>query len=43
MILGKSEEVAALLGDEKGDSPNEGETYEEFYQRLLTRLSTSIG
>jgi hypothetical protein len=35
MILGKSEEVAALLGNEKGDSPNEGETYEEFYQRLL--------
>lgn len=35
MILGKSEEVAALLGDEKGDSPLEGETYEEFYQRLL--------
>lgn len=35
MILGKSEEVAALLGDEQGDSPNEGETYEEFYQRLL--------
>jgi hypothetical protein len=33
--LGRIEEVEALLGDGDGDVPHEGETYEEFFHRLL--------
>lgn len=35
LLLGKVEEVDALLANESADTPLEGETFEEFYHRLL--------
>lgn len=35
MLLGKAEEVSALMDGLSGDQPHKDESYEEFYQRLL--------
>jgi hypothetical protein len=35
MLLGKAEELSALMDGIDGDQPHEGESYEDFYHRLL--------